>query len=67
MSMSPAATIRLLTVALLIAVAAEIGTIVGFIVWLDTTNPSTTILKAGAAFAGTIGLGIGLWSVLRPR
>ncbi|MFG2168911.1 hypothetical protein [Micromonospora chersina] len=58
---------KAMSFALVFLVALLVASWTGFIVWLSTYQLADTILRAGTAFAGTVGLSLAVWAAYRQK
>jgi hypothetical protein len=62
--MSKHSVVTLLSLALVVVVAVNCALLTGFLSWRGGANPPNAILKGGAAFGGTLVVGLALLSAL---
>ncbi|MFG3524903.1 hypothetical protein ACGF5S_31920 [Nocardia nova] len=53
-----------LSLCLVAAIGIICGMLTGFLSWIDGAKPATAALRGGAAFGGTVGLGVAVIAAL---
>ena len=56
--------VLVLSLCLTVAIGIICGMLAGFLSWIGGTTPAHAVLRGGAAFGATVGLGIGLIAAL---
>ncbi|MFG3620821.1 hypothetical protein [Nocardia sp. NPDC047654] len=56
--------VLVLSLSLVVAIGVICGMLAGFLSWIGGTTPANAVLRGGAAFGGTVGLGVAVIAAL---